>query len=87
MFPIRRRIEWVRDSIEQELGLVDGFLAEIVPSRPGLPGAYGDEPWLIRLFAKRQTLQSTLCEVKREIRSGLAQSDRRRTPVHSTLVH
>jgi hypothetical protein len=63
----RPHLGWVRQNIVDQLATVDHFLAEVVPPRTGLPGARGDEPWLVRLFEQRQNLQSTLSEVERQI--------------------
>ncbi len=68
----RPHLTWVRENIVDHLATVDRFLAEVVPTRIGLPGASGDEPWLVRLFEQRQTLQSTLSEVERQIQRHIA---------------
>jgi hypothetical protein len=67
MISNRPHLVWVRQNIVDQLATVDGFLAEVVPPRIGLQGASGDEPWLVRLFEQRQSLQSTLSDVERQI--------------------
>lgn len=63
----RHHLDWVRANILEHLSRVDRVIAEMVPSAAGVPGVRGDEPWVERLFARRQSVQSKLFEVERQI--------------------
>ena len=67
MYANRHHLHWVRENILQHLSHVDQVLCAIVPASVGVPGARSDEPWIERLFERRQGLQSTLAEVEQQI--------------------
>jgi hypothetical protein len=65
----RYQLKWVRENIRLNLRRVDGVILEIVRMSVSMPGVPGDEPWLDRLFERRQGLQTTLAEVERQIQT------------------
>lgn len=67
-------LDWLRENIEQHLSRVDQVIAAVVPASAGIPGVSGDEPWVERLFERRQSVQSTLFELEQQIDSRRAGS-------------
>jgi hypothetical protein len=65
----RYQLKWVRENIRLNLRRVDGVIAEIVGTSLTMPALHDGEPWVDRLFERRQGLQITLSEVERQIES------------------
>lgn len=65
----RYQLKWVRENIRLNLRRVDGVIAEIVGTSLTMPALHDGEPWVDRLFERRQGLQITLAEVERQIQT------------------
>ena len=65
----RCQLNWVRENIRLNLSRVDRVIAEIVRTSLTMPSLHDGEPWVDRLFERRQGLQTTLAEVERQIQS------------------
>lgn len=65
----RCQLSWVRANIQLNLSRVDRVIAEIVGTSLTMPAVHDGEPWVDRLFERRQGLQITLAEVERQIRA------------------
>jgi hypothetical protein len=69
MITKRCQLNWVRENIQLNLSRVDRVIAEIVGTSLTMPALHDGEPWVDRLFERRQGLQITLSEVERQIHS------------------
>lgn len=65
----RCQLNWVRENIELNLSRVDRAIAEIVGTSLTMSSLHDGEPWVDRLFERRQGLQITLAEVEQQIQS------------------
>jgi hypothetical protein len=57
----RPYLEWLRQNILWHLSRADRTIVGILP-------ADNNEPWIKHLFERRQSLQSTLWEIERQLR-------------------
>lgn len=65
----RCQLNWVRENIELNLSRVDRVIVAIVGTSLTTPALHDGEPWVDRLFERRQGLQITLAEVERQIQA------------------
>jgi hypothetical protein len=63
----RCQLNWVRENIRLNLSRVDRVIAEVVRTSLNMPSAQAGEPWIDRLFERRQGLQTMLAEVERQL--------------------
>lgn len=74
MYAKTHHFEWLRENIEQHLTRVDRVIAALLPASEDAIGHAEVEPWLDELFERRQSVQSTLFDLDRQIGGALAGS-------------